>query len=72
MEAVPSLKIIYRQSEPTNQDTADYLALCRLGSVSSQEFYIQMSKDSENPRWEYLGFCNQELLLKLIGLIKDR
>lgn len=57
--------IITRHSEPTKLDTVDKLTLCRVGEA----WYIQLSDDIENPKWEYLGNDIQDILLKAISLL---
>lgn len=66
-----SLRIIYRVSEPTKLDTANYLTLCEV-TGEKNIFYIQMSKDCETPDWHYLGILNTELLISLIDKLKDK
>ncbi len=64
-------RVIYRYEQPSKLDTANHLTLCML--FTSQIYYIQMNQDSENPRWEYLGPCeNEEILLKLINLLAKK
>lgn len=63
-------KIIYRSDEPTKQDTADYLTICL---AKKFEYFIQLSKDPENPKWESVGCCPENItytISKLIDLLK--
>lgn len=70
------LRVINRTSQPTKQDTLDYLTICVTDECDC-EFWIQLSKDCENPKWEKIGYCNlapidniTDLLLRLIDLLK--
>lgn len=74
MEYDQSVRIITRYNEPTKMDTANYLTLCEVGcnpdNILGHQFYIQISKDSENPRWEFLGYPGEDSFIKLIELLK--
>lgn len=66
-------RVIIRHEEPNKNDTANYLTLCKCYKHGHNEFeyYIQLSKDSENPKWEYLGCQDtEEILFKLIDFLK--
>jgi hypothetical protein len=61
------VRVIFRSIEPSKLDTANYKTLCR---VANDTFYIQLSQDAENPKWEYIGKMDSELiLLRLIDLV---
>lgn len=68
------LRVIKRQGEPSKLDTANYLTLCISNSgYNLSNFYIQISHDPENPKWEYLGEIDnkaEDALLKIIDLLK--
>lgn len=67
-------EIIKRSSEPTKLDINDYLTVCKVGSdidkPESIKYYIQLSKDSDNPKWELLGVLDDYAVLTLINLLK--
>ncbi len=71
-----SSRLIHRSGfeGPKNYDTLEYLTLCSCGydsDIESWEYYIQLSKDSENPKWFHLGkLKDQEILIKLIDILK--
>lgn len=78
MQSSQPLKLIYRYHQPTKLDTADYKCICKVSSStqynpSECEYYIQLSLDSENPRWEIIGSMQlgvEEILLKLTDVLK--
>lgn len=72
------LRIIYRREKPTNLDTAQYLTICEVNSmdienpsiVSEFDYYIQVNKNSDSPKWDYLGKPSDTAFKYLISLIK--
>jgi len=44
--------VIHRSSPPTKLDTSDYKTVCIVNYFPDILFYVQLSHDSENPRWE--------------------
>lgn len=67
-----SIKILSRHSQPSKLDTADQFTLCKINSNNfvDSDFYIQLSLDSEIPNWEYLGKPSQDMLVKLVDLLR--
>ena len=68
------VRVITRYGEPSKLDTADFKALCRVIDETKDycfhQFYIQLSRDSESPKWRLIGSLNnEEILLKLIDLL---
>lgn len=59
--------IITRYAEPTLQDMASYLTVCKV----DDRYYLQLSKDEENPNW-HLHVGTEEQLLKLIEDIRNK
>lgn len=71
----PFLRIISRYSEPSKLDTAEFMTLCQVGypheDFANHQFYIQLSKDADTPKWEKIGnFETPEILLNLIDALK--
>lgn len=73
MNPFETLRVISRSEEPSKKDTADYLTLCEVGYVQNdfKKIYIQLSQDSENPKWHSLGnMSDTEILVRLIDILK--
>lgn len=68
------IRVIYRKSEPNKQDTADHLTICKVcdGKSISEKYWLQLNRDADYPRWEYLGelLDIENVLIKLVDLLK--
>lgn len=42
---------LIRTGEPSQLDTAEYGALCKVTNNVRTSYYIQISQDAENPKW---------------------
>jgi len=51
---INDVPMITRSSEPNKLDTAEMGTLCKVTSNNEVIYYIQVSSDSENPKWEKL------------------
>lgn len=49
-EELPALLI--RKGMPNKYDHAPYKTICKVNYNFKEEFYIQLSKSEEHPRWE--------------------
>lgn len=54
-----NVPLIMRTGEPTKLDTAEFGTLCKVTNTTGVIFYIQLSNDSENPRWTFVD-CEDE------------
>lgn len=50
--------IVVRHSEPTILDALPFGSQCRVprSNKLSYDLYVQISRDEENPKWEYGGY----------------
>lgn len=63
-----NIKILSRTNKPNNIDTADQHSLC---SDQHNNWYIQLSSNAEQPRWELIGKLDTcEILIKLIEILR--
>lgn len=69
LDKVPYL---VRSSEPNKLDTADFGTLCKVSNSSSEiNYYIQMSSNSETPRWERLNALQEsEAIIEALEITK--
>jgi len=63
-----NIKILSRTNDPSKLDTADQYTLCE---DRDHQWYIQLSPNAEQPKWEYLGKLDSpNILIKLIDMLK--
>ena len=54
-----NVPLITRTGEPSKLDTAEFGTLCKVTNATGVIYYIQLSNDSENPKWTYVD-CEDE------------
>lgn len=64
------VKMITRFGEPTKLDTAEYGTLCKVANNLGVNYYIQMSKDSENPTWSFIPVEDEQEALERLKEIQ--
>ena len=69
--------IIYRFSEPSRMDTAEFKTICKVKCNASDKtlVYVQISSRPEDPRWnlvaEFKNDVNDEIIQQVVaGVLK--